>query len=269
MEQWEVISAGRRGRDWRRMTDYGAEQQYCHFITARAKDPIRGRIIWKEATLKHFIQLSLIGFLTFACALLLAPAGAVAQQSGSNPATLTLKQVKQRLKQNKQYIKQAKKSAKNGDTQGLNTAIQNYDRSMQGLNTAISHGGIQGTPSQQQEAYNRVQSATQKHIHVLNGLLSKVPSQAVPHIQHAIDVSQTGQQTAMSHLSQLQTQQAMEHGIRPAFGQAGGMGRSQGMGRPGGMGGGTGNAPMGGPGMGAGMGHAGGPPAGVGGGRGH
>ncbi len=214
--------------------------------------------------MKHSIQLVLFGSLTLACALLLAPAGAVAQQSGSNPATLTLKQVKQQLKQNKQYINQAKKSAKAGDAQGLDTAIQNYDRSMQGLDTAISHGGIQGTPSQQQDAYNRVQSATQKHIDVLNGLLSKVPSQAVPHIQHAIDVSQTGQQTALSHLSQLHAQQqAMGQANRPGFGQAGGMGRSGGMG-----GVGAGNAPMGGPGMGAGMGHAGGPPAGVGGGHG-
>ena len=213
--------------------------------------------------MKHFIRTSLIGLLTLSSALLFAPAGAVAQQTDSNPAALTLKVVKDRLKQNQQYIKQAKKSAKANDPQGLNTAIENYDHSMQGLNTAISHGGIQGTPAQQQDAYNRVQSATQKHLKVLNGLLSKVPSQAVPHIQHAIDVSQTGRKTAMNHLTQLQAQQAMEQGNRPGFGQAGGMGRSQGMG-----GFGAGNTPAGGPGMGAGMGHAGGPPAGVGGGRG-
>ena len=219
--------------------------------------------------MKHLIQTSLVGLLTLSCVLLIIPAGAAAQQSGDNPATLTLKQVKERLKQNKEYIKQARKSAKAKDAQGLDTAVQNYDRNMQGLDTAISHGGIQGTPAQQQDAYNRVQSATQKHIDVLNGLLSKVPSQAVPHIQHAIDVSQKGQQTALSHLSQLHTQQAMGQANRPGFGQAGGMGRSQGMDRPGGMGGvGAGNAPMGGPGMGGGMGHAGGPPAGVGGGHG-
>ena len=217
--------------------------------------------------MKHVIQLSLIGFLTFACAMLFAPAGAVAQDSGSNPATLTLKQVKQQLKQNKQYLNDAKKSAKKGDNQGLNTALENYDHGMEGLNTALSHGGVQGSPSQQQDAYNRVQKATQKHIDVLNGLLSKVPSQAAPHIQHAIDVSRTGQTTALSHLSQLQTQQqAMGQGNRPGFGQAGGMGQSQGMGRAGGMGGGM--SSMGAGGMGAGMGHAGGPPAGVGGGHG-
>ncbi|MCL5671097.1 MAG: hypothetical protein M1423_07365, partial [Acidobacteria bacterium] len=174
--------------------------------------------------MKRSVLLSLIGLLTFSCALLFVPAGAVAQQSGSNPATLTLKQVKSQLSQNKQYLKDAKKSAKAGDGQGLNTALANYDRGMEGLDTAISHGGIQGTPAQQQDAYNRVKKATQKHIDVLNGLLSKVPSLAVPHIQHAIDVSQTGQQTALSHLSQLQTQQTMGQANRPGFGQAGGMG---------------------------------------------
>ena len=126
--------------------------------------------------MKRFLQASLIGFLTFSFALLVMPAAAVAQQSTNDQSTLTLKQVKERLKQNKQYLNQAKKMAKAGDAQGLNTALDNYDRNMAGLNTAISHGGIQGSPSQQQDAYDRVQSATQKHIDVLNGLLSKVPS---------------------------------------------------------------------------------------------
>jgi hypothetical protein len=215
--------------------------------------------------LKQSIQLSLILFLMFACALIFAPAGAVAQESGNNPATLTLKQVTEQLKQNNQYIKRAKKSAKAGDTQAMNTALDNYNRGMQGLDTAISHGGIQGTPSQQQDAYNRVKNATQKHIHVLQGLLDnpKIPDQGKAGITKALAASQTGQTTALDHLSQLQTQQATGQANRPGFGQAGGMGRSEGMG-----GVGAGNAPMGGPGMGASMGHAGGPPAGVGGGHG-
>ena len=216
--------------------------------------------------MKFLIRTSLIGLLTLSCAVLFVPAGAVGQQSASNPAALTLKQVKQRLKQNKQYIKQAKKSAKANDPQGLNTALQNYDRNMQGLNTAISHGGIQGTPSQQQDAYYHVQKATQNHINVLTGLLnnSKIPEQGKAGITKALAASQMGRQTALSHLSQLQAQQqAMGQANRPSFGQAGGMGRSNGMGRGGQTGGFGGN-----PGMGAGMGAAGGPPAGVGGGHG-
>ncbi len=213
--------------------------------------------------MKRSIQISLISFLAMSCALLFVPAGAVAQQASNDQATLTLKQVKEQLKQNKQDLNQAKKSAKAGDAQGLDTALNNYNRGMEGLNTALSRGGIQGTPSQQQDAYNRVQSATQKHIDVLNGLLSKVPAQAVPHIQHAIAVSQNGQNTALSHLSQLQTQREMGQANRPGFGQAGGMGRSGGIDAAG-----AGASSLGGPGMGAGMGRAGGAPAGVGGGHG-
>ena len=209
--------------------------------------------------MKRLISLSLISMIAFCCALLVVPAALAAPQQAGQ-ATLTLNQVKQRLKQNKQYIKEAKKRAKAGDAAGLNTALNNYDRNMEGLNTALSHGGFQGTPSQQEDAYNRVQSATGKHLKVLNGLLSKVPSQAVPHIQHAIEVSQTGQQTALSHLSQLRTQQAMGQANRPGFGQPGTMGRSESAGRAGSMGMGPANASMGGPGMAGGMGHAGGGP---------
>jgi hypothetical protein len=222
--------------------------------------------------LKRSIGISLIGLFTISCALLFAPVGAVAQQTDSNPAALTLNGVKDRLKKSQKYIKQAKKSAKANDPQGLNTAIENYNRSMDGLNTAISHGGIQGTPAQQQDAYNRVRSATQKHIDVLNGLMNndKIPDAGKAGISKALTASQTGQQTAESHLSQLQSQQSMGQANRPGFGQAGGMGRSDGMGHSGGIGGfGSGASSMGGPGTGASMGRAGGPPAGVGGGRPH
>lgn len=215
--------------------------------------------------MQRLCQLTIISMLTVSCALLFVPAGVAAQSGTHSQSTLTLKQVKQRLKQNKQYLKEAKKRAKAGDTAGLNTALNNYDRSMEGLNTAISQGRIQGSPSQQENAYQRVQTATSKHLKELNKLLDKVPSQAAPHIQHAIDVSQTGQQTALSHLSQLRAQQGMEPMNQRGFGQSQGMGRPQGAGGLGGFG--PANHPMGAPAGGA-MGHPGGGPA-MGGGHGH
>jgi hypothetical protein len=213
----------------------------------------------EEERMRHTRELITLTVLIVSCVLLAGPANVLAQQTNNDQATLTLKQVKQQLKQNKEYLKEAQKRGKAGDTSGLQTALNNYDRSMVGLNTAISQGRIEGTPAQQEDVYNRVQKATQKHIDVLNGLLSKVPAQAVPHIQHAIDVSKTGQTTALNHLSTLQAQQGMGQGNRPGFGQAGGMGRPEGVGRPGGVGGFPGGAsPMGGA-----MGHpGGGPPAG-------
>ncbi len=186
------------------------------------------------------------------------------QQTSNDQSTLTLKQVKQQLKQNQQYLKQAEKEGKAGNSAGLQTALTNYDSGMSGLNTALSQGHFNGSLSQQEDAYKRVQKATQKHINVLTGLLGKVPSQAVPHIQHAIDVSKTGQTTALNQLSTLHTQQAqatMGQGNRPNMEQGQGMGRPEGAGSQGGFGQMGGAAPMGG-GMGAGMGHAGGPPMG-------
>ncbi|HUZ45834.1 MAG TPA: hypothetical protein VMW54_04280 [Terriglobia bacterium] len=212
--------------------------------------------------MRRLTQLGVIGVLSVFSLLLMGPAIMLGQQTSNNQSTLTLKQVKQQLKQNQQYLKQAEKQGKAGNSAGLQTALNNYDRGMSGLNTALSQGHFNGSLSQQEDAYNRVQKATQKHIDVLNGLLSKVPAQAVPHIQHAIDVSKTGQTTALNHLSTLHTQQAqaMGQGNHPGMGQGQGMGRSQGAGSQGGFGHMGGAAPMGG--MGASMGHGGGPPMG-------
>ncbi len=210
--------------------------------------------------MRHTRELVILGVLFVSCVLLAGPANTFGQQASNDQATLTLKQVKQRLNQNKNYLKEAKKRGKAGDAAGLQTALNNYDRSMEGLNTALSHGGLQGSPSQQQDAYNRVQTATQKHLNVLQGLLNnpKIPAQGKAGINKAIAASQKGQQTALSHLSQLQAQQAMGRANRPGFGQSQGMGRSEGMGRPGGAGGfGASNSPMGAP-MGGSMGHPGG-----------
>jgi|YelNatPaOPRAMG01_1025707.scaffolds.fasta_scaffold54787_2 hypothetical protein len=213
--------------------------------------------------MKRLAQLSTIGLMFVFSVLLVSPTGLQGQQETNDQSTLTLQQVKERLKQNAQYLKEAQQRGKAGDSAGLETALANYDRGIEGLNTALSQGRVEGTPSQQESVYNRVQSATSKHLKVLNSLLSKVPPQAVPHIQHAIEVSQKGQQTALSHLSQLHAQQAMAQGNQSGFGRSQGMGRSEGAGHAGGFG--ADNAPVGGP-MGGGFGHAGGGP-GMGGGH--
>jgi hypothetical protein len=218
--------------------------------------------------MKRLPEIVIIAMIAAFGTLLVVPAGMASQHATNDQSPLTLKQVRQRLKQNKQYLKEAKNRVKAGDTAGLDTALNNYDRSMQGLNTALSQGQIQGSPSQKKDAYNRVQTATSKHLQVLNGLLTKVPPQAVAHIQHAIDVSKMGQTTALNQLSQLHAQQGLEQGSNSGFGRSQGNGRPEGMGRSGGVGSfGAANPPMGGP-MGGAIGHpAGGPPMGGGHGR--
>ncbi len=216
--------------------------------------------------MKRLIQFGIICMIAAFAGLLFTPAGMASQQATNNQSTLTLKQVKQRLKENKQYLKEAEKRGKAGDTTGMETALTNYDRGLQGLNTALSQGKFQGSPSQLEEAYNRVQTATGKHTQVLEKLLKngKIPAQAAPHIKDAIAASQKGYETATTRLQGLQAQQGMGQGNRPDFGQSAGMGRPEGVGQPGGMGGfGGANAPMGGA-----IGHpGGGPPMGGGHGR--
>lgn len=178
--------------------------------------------------------------------LILSPAALMAQTQSK--ASLTLQQVKDRLKQNKKFLQEAQKNGKAGNAAGLNTALENYSRSIEGLNRAVSQGQIAGTLAQQQSAFSQVEKASVKSTKVLTGLLSKVPAQAQPAIQHAIQVSQTGHNTALANLQRVRAQrQSLSQ-------QPSTLGRPANMGRPSGFG-----AGMGGPGsMGPGMGHPGG-----------
>jgi hypothetical protein len=154
---------------------------------------------------------------------------------------MTLQQVKERLQQNKKFLQEAQKRGKAGDAAGLNTALQNYSRSIEGLNRAVSQGQFAGTLAQQQNAFSRVEKATAKNTKVLTGLLSKVPAQAQSAIQHAIQVSQTGHNTAMANLQRVRVQRQSLGQPNTTFGRPSDMGRPSGMGpgmgHPGGMGG--------------------------------
>jgi hypothetical protein len=162
-------------------------------------------------------------------ALILSPVIVLAQDQ--NQSSLSLQDVKDKLKQNKSYLDQASKQGKAGDAVGMQTALDNYDRGMGGLNTALSHdGGFSGNASQREDALARVSDATSKHIKTLQGLLSKVPAQAQGAIQNAINVSQKGHDMATANL---QTSRAQHESLG---GQPDGSGRSSGAGRPSGAG---------------------------------
>jgi hypothetical protein len=108
------------------------------------------------------------------------------------------------------------------------------------------------------KALEAVERSTTKHTEVLTDLLGKVPEQARPAIQHAIEVSKRGRNTAFDRLERIQ------RGEIPA-GKPEGIGRPEkpegpgrlerperpaipgGIGRPGGFGGPGGGRPGGGP----------------------
>ena len=193
------------------------------------------------------------GALTLAlAALILIPIFVLAQDQSQ--ASLSLQDVKNQLKQNKSYLDQASKQGKAGDAAGMQTALDNYDRGINGLNEALSHeGGFSGSVSQREDALTRVSDATSKHIKVLQGLLSKVPAQAQGAIRNAITVSQKGHDTATASLQASGAQHqnlgggqsagsGRPSGAGPDMGGMGG-GRPSGIGAPAGMGGGPSGRP--------------------------
>jgi hypothetical protein len=181
-------------------------------------------------------------------ALLLAPAGLYAQEQADEQPAVTLQQVKDRLKENKKFLDEARKRGKAGDARGLEVALENFNRSQEGLNRALSRGRFDGDVFEREEAFDRVEKATRKHGEVLADLLNKVPEAARPGIERAIENSKKGRETALERLSQAREQrvEAQRRGEvrgqsganRPGFagpgGQAGSAGRPGGIGAAGG-----------------------------------
>ena len=185
--------------------------------------------------MKNVTRIGLVGLTSILYIFLLLPVGFGAQDDAKR--TMTLQEVKDRLKENKNYLKDAEKKGKAGDAAGIQTALENYDRNMVGINHAMNGGGFQGSEGQREEAFDRVEKATRKHGEVLSGLLGKVPEQARPHIQHAMEVSQKGRDTALANLQQVRGErQQRERAEMQRQNQAGGsLGRDAGFGRPGTM----------------------------------
>ncbi|MBI4166178.1 MAG: hypothetical protein HY508_10645 [Acidobacteria bacterium] len=189
--------------------------------------------------MKSVIRIGMVGLVATLYVVLLAPAGIGGQDDAQTQRKMTLQDVKDRLNQNKNYLKDAEKKGKAGDAAGVQTALENYDRNMEGINHAMSAGGFEGTDSQREDAYNRVEKATRKHGEVLANLESKVPEQARSAIQHAMEVSQKGRTTALANLQQVrgERQEREQAEMRRQQQMGGGFGRNDGMGRPAGVGG--------------------------------
>lgn len=166
-------------------------------------------------------------------AMVLLPGVMGAQTSGDDQPTVTLQTVKERLAQNKGYIENARQRGRAGDAAGVETALENYSRSMTGLDRALSQGQFEGTESQNIEALERVDKATSKHGKVLTDLLTKVPEQAKPAIERALEASQRGRTTALANLEKAQARRAAAAANRPdSAGPPSGFGKPSTVGGP-------------------------------------
>lgn len=81
-------------------------------------------------------------------------------------------------------------------------------------------------------AYDAVEQGTRKHTEVLTDLLEKVPDEARPAIERALEVSQTGRNTALSNLSAIQ--QGKRPPVESSIGRPGALSKPEGtqIGRP-------------------------------------
>ena len=188
--------------------------------------------------LVHVRKASLVLALAFAIA---TPGVLLAQGEGEDTGTLTLQGVKDRLKENQKHLNEARERGKAGDAAGMETALQNYERGTEGVNRALDQGRLAGDANDREQAYDRVEKATRKHSQVLTDLLAsgKIPEQARPHVEHALQVSQKGRQTALANLQQARAQRSEHEAAqrRQGMGQPGVSGRPESAGRPGGSGG--------------------------------
>src|SRR5258708_39724235 len=103
-------------------------------------------IVLGGVSMKELIYPKQVGLLLVLLALAFSPVVLPAQDQSGNPASLTLQDVKDRLKQNQTFLEDAQTRGKAGDAAGLQTALDNFSRSTDGLNRALSSGQFNGTP---------------------------------------------------------------------------------------------------------------------------
>jgi hypothetical protein len=146
---------------------------------------------------------------------------------------------------------QVREATARGNSEDARRAAQGYERALAGALNAVDVGQQQGD---METVMNRVAEATTRHQGTLQEVKGRVPQEAQAAIDHAMEVSRKGHDTALANLEQARGHQAAAGGgYGSGAGQApAGAGANSPMGPPAGMGG---------------SGRGGGPPAGVGGGR--
>ena len=176
------------------------------------------------------------------------PGALTAQQQGQDQRAVTLQEVKDRLKENEKHLEEARKRGRAGDAAGLQVALENYGRNMEGLDRALANGRFEGDEFGRLEALERVDKATRKHGEVLADLLNKVPDQAKPAIEKAMQVSAHGRETALGNLAQARAERDIAVARREQARRQDNAGRPETIGQPSGIGraGSMGGPPSGG-----------------------
>lgn len=105
------------------------------------------------------------------------------------------------------HVERIRTLAKTGQHEALRQEVQAYREALGSANERMQQAAVLGADVEM--ALHEVDRATSHHGQVLAGLLEQVPEEAHPALQHAMEVSQRGRQTA------LYTLQSLRDGSRP------------------------------------------------------
>src|SRR3990172_9180090 len=113
---------------------------------------------------------------------------------------------KEYMKIANQKAMDARNAADRGDTKGLEESLLGHQAAMQGAMRTIHEGQSRG--EDMSRAWEAVNRGTSKLTEVLTGVLARVPDEAKPGIQKALDSSQRGHETALQSLEKARQERA-------------------------------------------------------------
>ena len=139
----------------------------------------------------HFIIFLTLVFLSFPLA--------IAQDWEKFDEPLSEKQAKRTVKSAEDALTSAKRAQGREDHSGMERGLEGYSHHMNNLQRRLYNGNV--LPDEREDVAKIVYEATYKHTTTLEELSNndKVPEQGKEGIQHALDVSQRGHDTALEN----------------------------------------------------------------------
>jgi hypothetical protein len=167
--------------------------------------------------MKQFMHAIGFGFvlLTVATALGLsqepvAPGGSqgltTAEMRAINSEGNPKKRAEKAIKLANEKAEQARKNALEGNSAEAENAAKGLETALNHAWSNIQQAEVQG--ADMTDTIAKVSEATAKHSNKLSEVLDRVPDQAKPHIEHAMEVSQRGHDHALDALEKAATQQS-------------------------------------------------------------
>jgi hypothetical protein len=129
-----------------------------------------------------------------ATVLLVLAVGFASLATAASDRELTEKQANEYLKASDKALQKVEKAQQKGRLEEVKRSAEEYVRNLGRINEALARGTVR--ESEALDVASRVDEATLKHIAVLERVLGKVPEQARPALERALQQSRTGNKVA-------------------------------------------------------------------------